>query len=614
MVTVTPSTRGQYIVAIRSGLEGSTDTSDDLLKEWCSRVDSPLPPLKDLNKSSAKDPVQAAVYFDEMSHAVFKQIFGWDLEKHCAIPGGGLLRDVEMFAGGVETQGDQTLHWHILYWWRKYKARTAAAEAALGEAYRSDLINDIDSLITTELPIFRYFESDAPAATVPAAVATGAPQPVPAAQPAAVMPAAVPTGASVPAPTATQSLPPTAVPIPSPAPETQPTGATSTSTSDAAAHASTTSAHTPHAQIAPLHCPHCTGVLTPVPIKLMAKTNYAKFAPVVASCPDCKTCYSHVSLRKEFTAILCTICSTDAETIQQNARLNLLKPAALVAPTLDGGQKRQPLPPALLAAVRAEVVRVIRTRAAAANGRAPAADPPAGAPPAAPFQTTLGDAVVKYLRAELTYNTSIVRAYEHRFEHTNSCFSRGLVPGCKFIFCRYCMGFDCHCSTTIGTDDPADGDELIIKRQLGANYMNPVQGHIFALTKSNCNVTAQRGRNASYCTKYSAKPQDKVDSNAVLDAYIAGVKRTYNRRLPIEDAQGDRVTDEKKAKARLFSFMYHRTAMDEVAVTLAAWFLLKNSPPMYSSHACAPLMLYAATNAFQGTTQVRRAHYHHTHL
>jgi hypothetical protein len=164
---------------------------------------------------------------------------------------------------------------------------------------------------------------------------------------------------------------------------------------------------------------------------------------------------------------------------------------------------------------------------------------------------------------------------------------------------------DCCWFTTIGEEASDEPDKIVLKRQIGSNYINACPKILFALTRSNCNLTLLRGKNVSYCTKYTAKAQDKVDSAAALAAYTAGIHKSYRRRELVEAERGDTMTVQEKGAGRLYSQVFWMTYGHEVASTMAALYVLRNRAPMYHSHPFACLMLYSAVAAIEGTDQVR---------
>jgi hypothetical protein len=270
------------------------------------------------------------------------------------------------------------------------------------------------------------------------------------------------------------------------------------------------------------------------------------------------------------------------------------------------------LPPDALAAVRAEVSRCVQhikdhpppETASSASSSAAATTPADHA-----FRTTLSDAIVTYIRAQTVYTLAMVRAYEHKFEHTNSCFKRGLVPGARVIFCRYDFCMPCCCTTTLGAQGDAV-DKIELRRQIGSNYINACPPLLFALTRSNCNLTLLRGKNVSYCTKYTAKPQDKIDSVAVAKAYTEGVRRSFRRREAREAELTGIMTDKQKGEGKLYSLSYWYSYMDEMPSTMGAWYVLNQRPPIFQSHPTALLLLHSAVSAHEGSTQVRHRRLH----
>jgi hypothetical protein len=228
------------------------------------------------------------------------------------------------------------------------------------------------------------------------------------------------------------------------------------------------------------------------------------------------------------------------------------------------------------------------------------------------------------LRSIIVYTQAITTTHEHKYEHHGSCSKKGVQPGCKFAYCRYGYPKTPHFNTTIGTTSSGaadstyndgssckeqpeilnDNDELIIKRLLGCEYINPYVPDIFSLTKSNADVTVLRGKNVGYCTKYTAKVQDTVDSVAIVDKFLSAMKKSIINRELIENNEGNNKSAEEKGRCRMFSMMWHYTNMHEIANTMAAFYVLRNAPPMYQSHEVTSLILVSALNTADGKDQV----------
>ena len=58
--------------------------------------------------------------------------------------------------------------------------------------------------------------------------------------------------------------------------------------------------------------------------------------------------------------------------------------------------------------------------------------------------------------------------------------------------------------------------EMHLKRLVGYGYLTPYNDQLFALARSNHGIAFLRGRSVMYRVKYSAKPQESVDSMAVV--------------------------------------------------------------------------------------------------
>ena len=133
--------------------------------------------------------------------------------------------------------------------------------------------------------------------------------------------------------------------------------------------------------------------------------------------------------------------------------------------------------------------------------------------------------------------------------------------------------------------------------------MNASNEITFELTKSNGDELQMLNHNIGYATKYPTKVQDTVDSVATLNRYTAGVNRSFANRDARELLQPD-LTEEQKAAGRMYSLLFSYSNVQEVADTMAAWYVLKQSKPMYQSHKTDHLVLAAALKMINNQEEV----------
>jgi hypothetical protein len=546
MLTLSPSSHNQFHLAIRAGLQTVTSIEEAL-------AGNELPPISTIREFASKDPVVAAEYFDEISHFFFEHILGWDLTKCCPGPRRGLFGTPLAFAGGIETQGCGLLHWHILLWISEMPSTLEAELACKG--YEEILKSYIDSLITTSIPIITLFQT--------ISILNGKSDET-------VEEGKVVAGGLAGAQEGTPRLP-------------------------LSEESNLLSATT--------WCPNCgpKEFLVPNSIPTIQMTNHASFAPIIASCTRCKCRFSHISLRKAFMNLASSLCGYDTKAAQQDAICALAAPTALLPPAIFTDEEHLQLAD--------EVQRFFLTQdghhsipsSSAAGG---AAGTSAQHDHQETYRTRLPGEVAMHVRQIMVYTCAIVQTQEHKFAHHGSCFKKGLQTGCKHLYCRYAFPKASQCITIVrsGATEIAS-DEVSLRRPLGSEYLNGYLIPVLALTKANADCTVLRNKNVSYCTKYTTKAQDTVDSCALVNKYIASMKKSFENRQKIEAANPS-LTDDLVARGRLFSLTWQYTNMQEIANTMASLYILRNAPPMYQSHECVPLILSSGLSMIDGKTEV----------
>jgi hypothetical protein len=562
MITLSPSSHNQFHLAIRAGLKTSSAIKEGLL------VENALPPVSIIREFASKDPVLAAEYFDEISQFFFEHIIGWDTTKCCAYPNGGLFGMPVAFAGGIETQGCGLLHFHILLWLSEMPATLEAELACKG--YEELMRSYIDSLITTSIPIITFFQNlnittvsknnahnDTVVDEVTVLVGSGG----------------------------NRRAPLEGTPLAVEEAQRNEMNDKHENTDDKSFSIAT-------------WCPNCgpnAGFLVPNSIPAIQMTNHASFAPTIASCTRCKCRFSHITLRKAFMNLAGLLCGYDTKAAQQDAMLALAAPNALIPPHSLSDEDRSQL--------ANEVQRWFLKHGGSdlsSNATGMSTNSLEGAET---YKTGLSEREAMYIRQMMVYSCAVVQTQEHKFSHHGSCFKKGLQTGCKHLYCRYALPKSSQNSTTVGSSADVS-DEVLLRRPLGSEYLNGYMVPVLALTKSNADCTVLRNKNVSYCTKYTTKVQDTVDSCAVVNKYIACMKKSFENRQKFEAANPN-LTEDIVARGRLFSLTWQYTNMQEIANTMASLYILRNAPPMYQSHISVPLILSSGLSVIDGRTEVR---------
>jgi hypothetical protein len=168
MVTMSPLTDNQFVVAVRTGkLYDDGESATTLYEAFDHKNDAgggpearPMPTPQNIQQACIGDPVAAAEYFDKISNYFIENVLGWDPKNHCSVDGGGLFGHPQAYAAGIETQGCSLLHFHMLIWLENMP-HTAEEEVGY-EDYNKHLAAYIDSIVTNELPIMELFSFPLP--------------------------------------------------------------------------------------------------------------------------------------------------------------------------------------------------------------------------------------------------------------------------------------------------------------------------------------------------------------------------------------------------------------------------------------------------------------------
>lgn len=362
MVTLTPKSDNQFVVAVRSGLgEDIHKTPESLAKYFMDVANGcePLPSHADIQKSTSKDPVRAAEYFDELADFFFREVVGWDKEKGRSVPGGGQYGIPLAYAGGIENQGEGTLHCHVVIWIRGM-ASTMKKQLTIPD-YNDGLTAFVDSLAHTALPLYKF--------------------------------------CAVPADHLEDSAETNIVSemrdgddgqqweefIEMRAPSVSPcTGKYDSQHDDPG-------------------CPSCGCALDPIKIPVLYTTNHVKFAPHVAICSNeaCQKKYTHISLRKECTTMLLAMVGVEIGQIETDMKRDMAAPSAL--PSL------QTPSPLQFDIIQREVQRYVQSSTGDQQT----------------FVCQLEPNHKQFIVDAIKRTLAITSVHEHKFCHHGSCFKKG---------------------------------------------------------------------------------------------------------------------------------------------------------------------------------------------
>jgi hypothetical protein len=143
MITLTPSnvSNGMAVTIAKSG-KVLFDLDDLETQQRTARIQELV----------SKDPAACAQYFWEITLFFFRDILGCDLEKRTTSD--GLFGNIEWIGGGIETQGSQMLHFHVVGRSQRWPSRI--------EDLRDDGDEDIDSTDDVGMHLSDDEPADAP--------------------------------------------------------------------------------------------------------------------------------------------------------------------------------------------------------------------------------------------------------------------------------------------------------------------------------------------------------------------------------------------------------------------------------------------------------------------
>ena len=192
-------------------------------------------------------------------------------------------------------------------------------------------------------------------------------------------------------------------------------------------------------------------------------------------------------------------------------------------------------------------------------------------------------------RLPVEYSTFIISALAavfqgHYWQHCPSCFKFSKRTNSSKT-CRYAYPKDRVSETN------QDKKGIVLKRLLGHEYINSFNDVMLQTFRCNHDIQiliggVEMAEVMLYCTKYTTKPQHEAYSSTALAV------ASYRRRLEREKAAATSksLTKEEMSRKRVTGLMYTMTNSMEIAGTLAALYILRNSPS-YRSHDFQSLQL-----------------------
>jgi hypothetical protein len=148
--TITPTTRGSYIVSSYCGRYGRT--SEDYPLESLHHYHAP-PSKAERAADVANNPHAAVQHFRNILHLLMKVLWGWDCEKGCSSNTRGLAGQMKAFYGMMECNGAYNLHCHMLGWVQEWPATSSLLDQALADPqHLTELLQLVDGIISADSP------------------------------------------------------------------------------------------------------------------------------------------------------------------------------------------------------------------------------------------------------------------------------------------------------------------------------------------------------------------------------------------------------------------------------------------------------------------------------
>jgi hypothetical protein len=179
-------------------------------------------------------------------------------------------------------------------------------------------------------------------------------------------------------------------------------------------------------------CPVCSGILSVMKPSLLFRTSKACCPPYIAKCKACSTTFTHVSLRRACTDILCKLSDYNDEELRRDVRNNLSSAKALLIPDISPDNRLR-----IKTAVKSYII----------SKRKAALETP---DEAFTFGNNLDSTQKEMIKRNLQYSGAVRSAFEHKYEHHHSCFKKGIHHGCKYSYCRYSYPRDHQERTSVG--------------------------------------------------------------------------------------------------------------------------------------------------------------------
>ena len=534
MITASPRDDNSFWIAVHAGFDANTpeSTAKNFEDLW-QHPQKVFPGQDDIQRAALKDPVLAAVHFDEFSKFFFEKIVGWDKSKGQAAAGGGLFGKAVAYTAGVETQGGGTLHMHALIFLEDFPASTKEEQlwVKAGQDFSHQYCTYADSLASAIYPIYHLFLSKKEPSVSNSGECT-------------------------------------------------------------------------------FHCPVCSsGYLESLPVPFFLKTNLVKFPRPMAKCTVCHRAFTAGALRSECTKFLANIAGLDLKGLKNKVESLLsgsdLKNGFLIPKSLDDESRKQ------LSVVLATAFKNLPVSPPSASVTC---DSSSEACCDCDFEThitndqienapsgisQISTSLQEYIWANIVLTQAIFVSQEHSFKHHGSCFSRGKKRGCKQLICRYdnpkaerLMQTALEYTSSLDPSETIE-NELCLRRVVGCEYLTPYNEQLFSIIRSNHDIAFLRGRSIIYSVKYTVKPQETVDSTAIVERLITGFDRAFRRREELE-TENPNWTDTQRGSGRLHSLLYQLTGVQEVANTMASFYVYRNEMAFYESHPKATLILASA--------------------
>ena len=140
MLTMTPDDTGSLNVALRSHHVSLSE------EQTAAKIET----------AACSDPTACAQMFETMSNFFLEEIVRFDQKKKTSKPGGGLFGTCKAYYGGIETQGNNRLHWHLIIWLENWPS-TEAQVNDLKEKWNALVLEYASTLFHGTYPLLQLF-------------------------------------------------------------------------------------------------------------------------------------------------------------------------------------------------------------------------------------------------------------------------------------------------------------------------------------------------------------------------------------------------------------------------------------------------------------------------